>query len=84
MSTTTGNGRCDYRVTDRRRLDLRGAARQDDHRCCGLHWPNAVTGKRQGQCLLTAVLKIGWRIVASTPEELPLLEAHGLASGRVQ
>ena len=49
-----------------------------------LHWPNQVTGKRQDRALLTAVLTIGWRIVESTPEERALLEAHGLASGRVQ
>jgi hypothetical protein len=36
------------------------------------------------QILLSAALKIGWRIVESTPEERALLEAHGLASGRVQ
>jgi hypothetical protein len=57
---------------------------QDDH---GMLWHNApsrVTGKRQGRYLLTAVLKIGWRIVESTPEERALLEAHRLASGRVQ
>ena len=36
----------------------------------------------QGRYLLTAVLKIGWRIVESTPEERALLEAHGLGSGR--
>jgi hypothetical protein len=46
-----------------------------------LNSPNRVTGERQGRCLLSAVLKIGWRIVESTPEERALLEAHGLASG---
>jgi hypothetical protein len=35
------------------------------------------------QILLSAALKIGWRIVESTPEERALLEAHGLASGAV-
>jgi hypothetical protein len=57
---------------------------EDDH---GMLWLNAsgrVTGKRQGRYLLTAVLKIGWRIVESTPAERALLGAHGLASGRVQ
>ena len=42
------------------------------------------TGTVQGRHLLTAVLKIGWRIVESTPEERALLEAHGLGSGRLQ
>jgi len=30
------------------------------------------------------VLKIGWRIVAASPEEQALLDAHGFGSGRVQ
>jgi len=34
--------------------------------------------------VLTAALKIGWPIVESTPEELALLEVHGLASGHLQ
>jgi predicted lipid-binding transport protein (Tim44 family) len=34
--------------------------------------------------LLAAVLKIGWRIVDSTPDERALLKAHGFGSGRVQ
>ena len=42
------------------------------------------TGTVQGRYLLTAMLTIGWRIVESTPQERALLEAHGLASGRVQ
>ena len=49
-----------------------------------LNSPNRVTGKRQGRALLTAVLKIGWRIVESTPEERALLAAHGLATGTLQ
>jgi hypothetical protein len=35
-------------------------------------------------CTLTAVLKIGWRIVRASPEEQALLEAHGFGSGRIQ
>ena len=31
-----------------------------------------------------AVLKIRWRIVATTPVERAMLEAHGFVSGRVQ
>ena len=42
------------------------------------------TGTVQGRYLLTAMLTIGWRILESTPNERALLEAHGLASGRVQ
>jgi hypothetical protein len=36
------------------------------------------------QILLSAALQIGWRIASASPEEQALLEAHGLASGRVQ
>jgi hypothetical protein len=42
------------------------------------------TGAVQSRCLLTAALKNGWRIVESTADERALLDAHGLASGRVQ
>jgi hypothetical protein len=51
---------------------------------CWLPLPNRVTGKRQGLCLLTAPLKIGWRIVESTPKERALLETHGFGGGRLQ
>jgi hypothetical protein len=34
--------------------------------------------------LLAAVLKIGWRIVDSTPEERAMLTAYGYASGWIQ
>jgi hypothetical protein len=36
------------------------------------------------QILLSAALQIGWRIASASPEEQALVEAHGLASGRVQ
>ena len=36
-----------------------------------------------GHYLLSAVLKIGWRIVRASPEEQVLVEAHGFGSGRV-
>ena len=45
-----------------------------------LNSPNRVTGERQGRCLLSAVLKIGWRIVESTPEERALLERRRRSS----
>jgi hypothetical protein len=51
---------------------------EDEHHMLWLNHPNTVSGKRQGRYLLNAVLKIGWRIVESTPEERVLLEAHGL------
>ena len=57
---------------------------EDEWHMLWLNSPNRVTGKRQGRFLLSAVLKIGWRIEQSTPEERALLEAHGLGSGRVQ
>jgi hypothetical protein len=40
--------------------------------------------KRRRFCQLAAVLKIGWRIVAASPEEQAMLNAHGFGSGRVQ
>ncbi len=40
--------------------------------------------KRRTFCQLGAVLKIGWRIVAASPEERAVLDAHGFGSGRVQ
>jgi hypothetical protein len=49
-----------------------------------LDWPNRVTRKRQGRCLLTAALRISWRIVESTAGERALLEAHGSGSRRLQ
>ena len=56
----------------------------DEFHMLWLNSPNRVTGTRQGRCLLTAVPKIGWRMVESTPDERALLQAHGLGSGRVQ
>ena len=57
---------------------------EDEWHMLWLNSPKRVTGKHQGRYLLTAVLKIGWRIVESTPAERALLEAHGFGSGRVQ
>ena len=54
---------------------------EDEWHMLWLNSPNRVMGKRQGRCLLSAVLKIGWRIVESTPEERALLEAHGFGRG---
>jgi hypothetical protein len=34
--------------------------------------------------LLAAILKIGWRIVDTTPHEREVLDAHGLGSGWLQ
>jgi len=34
--------------------------------------------------VLSAVLALSWRIVATTPAERELLEAHGFGSGRIQ
>jgi hypothetical protein len=36
---------------------------EDEHHMLWLNHPNRSSGKRQGRYLLTAVLKIGWRIV---------------------
>ncbi len=36
------------------------------------------------QIMLSAALQTGWRIMESTPGERALLQAHGLASGRLQ
>jgi hypothetical protein len=38
-------------------------------------------GRRSGviDYAFTSVLDIGWRIIDSTPDELALLQAHGLA-----
>jgi len=66
-------------------VEVRAAARG---RRSGTGWwlntPNLVTGKRQGRYLLSAVLKIGWRIVSASPHEQAMLEAHGFGSRRVQ
>ena len=37
-----------------------------------------------GRHLLSAVLKIGWRIMRASPEEQTLLETHGFGSWQVQ
>jgi hypothetical protein len=50
---------------------------EDEFHMLWLNTPNLVTGKRQGRYLLSAVLKIGWRIVNASPEEQAMLEAHG-------
>jgi len=42
------------------------------------------TGTVQGRYLLSALLKMGWRIVAASPDEQAMLEAHGFGSRRVQ
>ena len=39
---------------------------EDEFGMLWLNSPNRVTGKRQGRYLLSAVLKIGWRIVESS------------------
>jgi hypothetical protein len=57
---------------------------EDEFGMLSLNSPNRVTGKRQGHCLLLAVLKVGWRIVESTPEERPEREraaVHNRAKG---
>jgi hypothetical protein len=41
-------------------------------------------GRRMGRYLLSAVLKIGWRIMRASPEEQTLLETHGFGSWQVQ
>jgi hypothetical protein len=57
---------------------------EDEWHMLWLNSPNRVTGKRQGRYLLSAVLKIGWRIVRASPAEQAMLEAHGFGSRRVQ
>jgi hypothetical protein len=47
-----------------------------------LYEPSRV--KRRTFCQLAAVLKIGWRIVAASPEEQAMLDAHGFGRGWVQ
>ena len=56
----------------------------DEFHMRSLNSPNRITGKRQGRYLLSAVLKIGWRIVRASPEEQAVLEAHGFGSRRIQ
>jgi len=58
---------------------------EDEFHMLWLNTPNLVTGKRQGRYLLSAVLKIGWRIVNASPDEQAMLEAHGfrLTTGAV-
>jgi hypothetical protein len=56
---------------------------EDEWHMLWLNSPNLVTGKRQGRYLLSAVFKVGWRIVRASPEEQALLEAHGFGSRRV-
>jgi hypothetical protein len=58
--------------------------KEDDGGVLWLHEPSPLSGERIGFYLLTDVLKIGWRIVAASPEEQALLDAHGFGSGRVQ
>jgi hypothetical protein len=41
-------------------------------------------GRRMGRYLLSAVVKIGWRIMRASPEEQALLETHGFSSWQVQ
>jgi hypothetical protein len=58
--------------------------KEDDGGVLWLHEPNRVSDERMGFYLLADVLKIGWRIVAASPDEQALLDAHGFGSGRVQ
>jgi len=63
---------------------LAATLEEDEHGMLWLVWPNRAPGKRYGQHLLTAALKIGWRISHSTPEERAALKAYGLESGTLQ
>src|SRR5918994_127431 len=57
---------------------------EDEFHMLWLHQLNC-RGTRIGiRVLLSAALKIGWRIASASPEEQALLEAHGFGSGRVQ
>ncbi len=58
-------------------LDVDAQLEEDEWHMLWLNTPNLVTGKRQGRYLLSAVLKIGWRIVAASPDEQAMLEAPG-------
>jgi hypothetical protein len=60
------------------------ALKEDDGGVLWLHEPNRVSDEGMGFYLLADVLKIGWRIVAASPDEQALLDAHGFGSGRVQ
>jgi hypothetical protein len=62
----------------------RRSSRKTSTTCCGSTRRTASRGKRQGRYLLSAVLKIGWRIVRASPEEQAMLEAHGFGSRRIQ
>ena len=82
MQFTAGRG-----DESRCRLRAAGPSRQRSRKTSGMLWllkRYRPTGTVQGRYLLTAMLTIGWRIVESTSEERALLEAHGLACGRVQ
>src|SRR4051794_9984747 len=56
---------------------------EDEWHMLWLNSPNSVAGKHQGRYLLSAVFKIGSRIVSASPGEQAMLDAHGLGSGRV-
>ena len=56
---------------------------EDEFHMLWLNEPNRK-GRRMGRDLLSAVLRIGWRIASASPEEQALRDAHGFGSGRVQ
>jgi hypothetical protein len=56
---------------------------EDEFYMLWLNEPNRK-GRRMGRHLLSAVLKIGWRIASASLEEQPLLETHGFGSWQVQ
>jgi hypothetical protein len=56
---------------------------EDEFHMLWLNEPNRKA-RRMGRYLLSAVLNIGWRIVAASLEEQTLLDAHGFGSRRVQ
>jgi hypothetical protein len=58
--------------------------KEDDGGVLWLHELNRVSDERMGFYVLADVLKIGWRIVAASPEEHALLDAHGFGRGWVQ
>jgi hypothetical protein len=60
---------------------LEAQLEEDEHGMLWLIWPNRAPGEWHGRHLLTAALKVGWRILESTPEERALLEAHGSQAG---
>ena len=47
-----------------------------------IHELRAATGDRIVSWELVDVLKLGWRIMSTSPEEQAVLETHGFWSGR--